>query len=234
MRTGEGLTEVRLDKSASNVLSFLKTAPIKGDKKAHIWGLAIMLGGASLCALLLFSVNELIDFSLKDQEKSSGISFETKKSLQPSPVKKAPKKTRAKPPSEIARPNLSQIAGGLSFGLDKLGGGELDVDESLFKNIDDMTFSAANVDVPPILQSSTSVKYPDNARSEGIQGFVTIRLLVNKRGIVARHELIEVLPEGYFEAAAISTIKSWKFKPAEYQGKPVQVWLEQTIRFDLK
>ena len=38
---------------------------------------------------------------------------------------------------------------------------------------------------------------------------------------------------GVFDDIAVASVKRWKFKPAEYQGKPVKIWAKQKIRFEL-
>ncbi len=46
-------------------------------------------------------------------------------------------------------------------------------------------------------------------------------------------KVVESIPPGIFESAAIEAINRWKFKPAIYKGNPQTVKVNQTIRFTL-
>jgi protein TonB len=79
-----------------------------------------------------------------------------------------------------------------------------------------------------------SVKdYPEAARRAGIEGPVTVRLLVDAEGNVVKAELKQGLGYGLDEYA-LKVAKKLKFKPAiATDGKPVGSWVPWTFRFKL-
>lgn len=82
------------------------------------------------------------------------------------------------------------------------------------------------VKIPPI--------YPMKAMRRGIQGAVTVRFLVNARGLVEEPEIVESNPKDLFEAAVISCVSQWKFKPGTIDGMAVATLVQTTIRFRLE
>lgn len=86
------------------------------------------------------------------------------------------------------------------------------------------TLPEATLKVPPA--------YPDSARKAGIEGTVMVKALVGKDGIVMRVE-IENGVAG-LDAAALSAVKQWKFKPATADGQPRAVWVVVPVMFRLK
>lgn len=75
--------------------------------------------------------------------------------------------------------------------------------------------------------------YPEVARSEGWQGTVILRVLVDQEG---RSRAVEVSRSSGFEAldrAALETVKSWRFHPARYGQKRVESWVRIPIVFSL-
>lgn len=64
------------------------------------------------------------------------------------------------------------------------------------------------------------IEYTVQARAEGIEGKLKLRLTVAADGSVAKVDVIEsVSPE--LDAAAIAAAKQWRFKPALACGRPV-------------
>lgn len=79
--------------------------------------------------------------------------------------------------------------------------------------------------------------YPALANRAGKEGLVKLRFMVTKSGAVAPSsvKVTWVKPQGVgFEEAAMNAVKSWVFETPLYKGKPVNVWMVQTIRFQLK
>jgi len=87
-------------------------------------------------------------------------------------------------------------------------------------------------DKPPRLKSNAKIIYPELARNMGIEGQVVMLIHIGKNGKVDDTKIIKSIPE--LDDAAISTVKKVKFKPAEYKGKPVAVWVRFPINFKLQ
>jgi protein TonB len=75
--------------------------------------------------------------------------------------------------------------------------------------------------------------YPENARRDGKEGRVILRVLVDERG---RSKLVEVnLSSGSpaLDQAAAKVMKRWRFSPARSGDTPVESWVKIPIDFQL-
>lgn len=75
--------------------------------------------------------------------------------------------------------------------------------------------------------------YTEDARASRIQGTVILQGVVNSDGSVSHLEVLKGLPLGLSESA-ITTLKSWKYKPAMKDGTPVAVHYIFTVNFTLQ
>jgi protein TonB len=73
--------------------------------------------------------------------------------------------------------------------------------------------------------------YPDLAREAGVDGTVQVQALVGKDGRVKDTKVVKSIP--MLDAAAVSAVKQWVFKPALSNNKPVAVWVAVPVRFTL-
>ena len=146
------------------------------------------------------------------------------------PKREAPKKrARAAPPL----PALTASLSGLSFGLDAFEGADLDAD-ALLGDVGDVVMTEDAVDDPPRPMTRTAAAYPARARQKNIEGDVTLSLLVGADGGERDGTVLEAHPAGVFEEAAVAAVRTWRFAPATYQGRPVPVRVQQTLRFALE
>jgi len=76
-------------------------------------------------------------------------------------------------------------------------------------------------------------RYPAGARAMGIGGSVVIRGVVRKDGTIDNVEVIKDLPYGLGEAAR-DAVQQWRFRPATYQGEPIDVYYTVTVNFRLR
>jgi TonB family protein len=76
-------------------------------------------------------------------------------------------------------------------------------------------------------------EYPDNALENRISGSVTVQFVVDKRGRTTNVHVTESNPMGVFDRAATDAIREWRYRPAQYDGKPVPVPVRTLIRFEL-
>ena len=97
-----------------------------------------------------------------------------------------------------------------------------------------VTFELGEVDEAPIPIEQPKPIYPLRAQKAGIEGFVRVRFLVDRRGRVGEVEVLEASPRGYFERAARAAVKRWRFIPGKVGGRPVETWVAVTIRFRLE
>ena len=93
---------------------------------------------------------------------------------------------------------------------------------------------AAGQNRPMQLTSGAGPIYPPLAKAEGIEGVVVVRYGVSVDGRVINARVESAEPEGIFEDAALSAVRSWRYNPALRDGKPVAVDnVVSTVRFEL-
>ncbi|HEV7137543.1 MAG TPA: energy transducer TonB [Steroidobacteraceae bacterium] len=76
-------------------------------------------------------------------------------------------------------------------------------------------------------------EYPDRALNERISGSVTVQYVVNKKGYTTDVQVTDSTPPGVFDRAATDAIRHWRYRPAKYNGAPVEVPVRTRIRFEL-
>jgi TonB family protein len=97
------------------------------------------------------------------------------------------------------------------------------------------TFELDQVDERPTLTRERAIpQYPPAARKSGVTGHVELRARIDDTGRVVEAKVVKSSPPRVFDAAALDAIRRWRFVPARLKGKPVGVWIRQTIRFSLE
>ena len=101
-----------------------------------------------------------------------------------------------------------------------------------------------NATVPKPLASNAKPKHPKKLRDEGITGKIVVKLQIYRDGTVRGAKILRKKTsattaedkkeaEKLFLAAVIKAVKTWKYKPATLEGKPITVWHTVTIPFTL-
>jgi TonB family protein len=75
--------------------------------------------------------------------------------------------------------------------------------------------------------------YPENARREGHEGRVVLRVLIDNQGKAKSVELNTSSGSKALDQAAIDAIKRWRFHPAYAGDTPVDSWVNVPIDFRL-
>ena len=89
------------------------------------------------------------------------------------------------------------------------------------------SFNAAYLRNPP-------PRYPPIARRNGEQGTVTLRVLVTRTGEPGSVSLEKTSGSALLDAAALDTVKHWRFVPAQQNGEPVDAPVLVPIVFRLQ
>lgn len=85
---------------------------------------------------------------------------------------------------------------------------------------------------PPVAIYSPQPKYPQEARLANKQGEITLAVVVDDKGHVQSAEITKGLsPE--LDKRALEAVRSWRFKPAIKNGKPVSVRVDIHVAFRL-
>lgn len=64
-------------------------------------------------------------------------------------------------------------------------------------------------------------RYPKEAKRQRIEGTVYLEYDITKRGKTTNIRVLEAVPEGVFERAAIAAVRRWEYKPAVEAGRKV-------------
>lgn len=196
-----------------------------------------MLIGPVIVFGLIILMNRFLGEIDKAPPKSTS-EMEVVRQEKPDPPKKIDKpKPKPRPQQARVSPPLSGLdssLSGIDMGLLGLGLEGMGVDESLLGKTGASVMTEDSVDTPPQPRSKGIFQYPKAAKQRGIQGHVVLSLLIDTDGSVDKVQVLESVPAGVFDDAAIVGIRSWRFSPAIYQGAPVKTWVKQKIRFGLE
>ncbi len=148
-------------------------------------------------------------------------------------VKKTRKRMRKQRLKPVPTPNLGADLSGIDFGMPDVGMDGFGVDDDLLGDTSVSAMTQDTVDAPPQAVVTGGFRYPPAAKKKGVQGYVVLSVLVDETGAIQDVRLIESSPPEIFDQSAMEGIRRWRFKPAQYQGKPVKVWVQQKIVFRL-
>lgn len=78
-----------------------------------------------------------------------------------------------------------------------------------------------NIMIPLI---RTTPNYPSRALQRGLEGYVELAFTVDRFGNVVDPVVINAVPEGVFDRAALQAISRWKYSPAMNNGQAVETY----------
>jgi TonB family protein len=144
-------------------------------------------------------------------------------------IQAAAQRTGSSPPA--AGKTRAAEAGGAVYETD--GEGSIQTGSIDFKGADFKVYTAGQVDYKPQPVYMVRPVYPYQARRRGIEGWVEVRFLVSREGLITREEVTQAQPEGVFENSALDALRAWRFSPGMIAGRKVDTWMVQVIRFKL-
>jgi protein TonB len=86
---------------------------------------------------------------------------------------------------------------------------------------------------PPRLLREVKANYTEEARRQGVQGQVTLEIVVSRDGSVSSVRIVRGLGHG-LDRMAIDAVRQWRFAPAKRHGVPVDVIAEVSVQFKLR
>lgn len=86
-------------------------------------------------------------------------------------------------------------------------------------------------EMPSVLSEVRPV-YPPEAKSRGLEGSVSLDVLVDENGKVRQVSVIEGAE--IFRTGAVEAMKKFKFRPAKVDGKSVAVRIRYSLKFQLE
>jgi TonB family protein len=84
----------------------------------------------------------------------------------------------------------------------------------------------------PEIVSQTRPVYTELARRNRVTGTVIVEAVIDEQGTVTDVRVLKGLPMG-LDRSAVEAIKTWKFKPATLEGRPVPVYYVLTVNFQV-
>lgn len=92
----------------------------------------------------------------------------------------------------------------------------------------------ADRSVPELISGRERPKYPELARTRGIEGSVTVEYTIDTRGRVASVKVTKPSGSSELDKAAVDAVNSRKYKPAVQGGIPRNYRKRETFRFALR
>jgi protein TonB len=202
-----------------------------------IWGwlFFILMGGATVVALgagLLAMTPAQIEKIEVVAAKPLPVKLPTPPAEEPPPQRPDP--VKASSLNDLAPESTSQAPdmGGVGFGSG--GSGPAIAGAGGFGgDTGALVRDQSTVHRQPRAVIKTSPEYPTEARARGVSGFVVLKIFVGANGFVEEVKVEQSEPNGFFENAAISAIRAWRFEPAIHKGTTVSAWTTQRIKFEL-
>ncbi len=87
--------------------------------------------------------------------------------------------------------------------------------------------------LPPQLVREIRANYTDDARRRGVEGDVSLEIVVRRDGTVGNVRVLQSLGSG-LEQKAIEAVRQWRFTPATRFGAAVDVVVEVAVGFKLR
>lgn len=73
--------------------------------------------------------------------------------------------------------------------------------------------------------------YPVRELNEGIEGTVTVELLVNEEGLVESATVLSLVGPVSFRESSLEAVRQFVFRPPTENGKPIAMWVKFLIKF---
>lgn len=100
--------------------------------------------------------------------------------------------------------------------------------------IEDPTYyTAKQVDIHPLAAEPITPEFPEAAAAAGIEGFVTLRLLIDATGMVREISVVDAQPPDTFEAAALNAFRNARFVAAQRNDRPVKSDVLIKVMFEI-
>lgn len=99
---------------------------------------------------------------------------------------------------------------------------------------DSPPMTAAASTVPPAGIRNEPPRYPRVARQRGHEGTVELRIHVLRSGATGGVEILRSSGHTVLDDAALEAAMRWRFTPATRGGRPVDLWIEMPVEFDLE
>lgn len=104
---------------------------------------------------------------------------------------------------------------------------------AVLKQKSDVVVVPTQLDFPVLLVHSELPPYPPELQLAGIQGVVHLEFIVNEDGNV-QDALVTKSPDSRLSELCINAVRTWRFAPMTFHGKPTKVKMLQRFPFRLE
>lgn len=124
------------------------------------------------------------------------------------------------------------VEGGITGGV--LGGvaGGIELQSDAAPPADEGPLRVGADVLAPVKIAGDPPRYPDAAREARLQGIVILEIVIDRNGEVTSTRVLKGLPMG-LDAAAVEAVRTWRFRPATRDGKPVAIYFTVPVQFRL-
>jgi protein TonB len=81
---------------------------------------------------------------------------------------------------------------------------------------------------------SVAPRYPREASSAGVEGWVELQLELDSQGHVIRSDVLESEPPGFFDDAAKTAVARWRYCPPTEVGQPYPDPHTTKLKFEIE
>ncbi len=74
-------------------------------------------------------------------------------------------------------------------------------------------------------------KYPEFERAQGIEGTVTVEMLVDENGMVVEANALSTMGPESFAESALEAVRQFVFEPPTQNGRPTTIWVRLRVKF---
>jgi len=82
-----------------------------------------------------------------------------------------------------------------------------------------------------VILRAVKPKYPPHEQAAGIEGSVTVQLLVDEQGMVAEANVLSLVGPVSFQDSALDAVRLFEFQPPIENGYPTSMWIKFVIKF---
>lgn len=97
---------------------------------------------------------------------------------------------------------------------------------------DPVYYTARELDRHPAAARPILPDYPEEAVREGVEGSVTLRLLIDEKGGLHEVAVVDADPPGMFEEVALAAFRAGNFLPGERAGRAVKSRILIKVRWE--
>jgi len=98
---------------------------------------------------------------------------------------------------------------------------------------DPIYYTAKQLDVHPAAALPIAPDYPEGAAGGDVEGFVTLKLLIDESGAVREVSAVDAQPPGVFEVSAVAAFRAARFLPGQRNGRPVKSQILIRVTYEL-